>query len=578
MVGHPLRRVGPPDYAAFRKPGVSTAVVALSAVATYVMTLGYDFAFDDHLVIPPAWQVGAGSPLEVLRAPVRAGEVLLVYFRPLTALTYWFDGLVWQGNPGGFHLTNLLLHTAVSVLVLAMARRLLPAGPAPLLAGLLFAVHPVHVEAVAWVQGRVDLLSAAGVLLSLLLGLAGADAAGRRRLLCWTASAMAFLLALMAKEVAIVTPLLAAVVLAGEPGRGAWRRVRACHLLFVLQGAAALLYLVLRTAALDSPALGLFGGPPLADRLLLALRVIPVYLRLLCWPVSLNPKHPVALPSSLLEGDVLMGIALLAGLGAVGFTWGRRVPGLGPGLAWLALAWVPASSLIPIPGFVMAERYLYLPSAGFCIALAGTAADALVVERRWRGALVAALVVLLLSLAGLAAAQASLWRDPRTFYEGLVRLNPESPLAHNNLGSVYLGFGEEARAETEFRETLRLQPGHHGALNNLGILAQRRGNRGEARRYYQEALAARPNQADVWNNLGTLHEEEGNLGRAAAAYEKAAQLDPASPRFLANLAGVRAVQGRREEAARLFQEAIRLDPTVPRWRAALATLRTDGKP
>lgn len=578
MLGSPSFALEPIGARLSRSPGAAAVLVALVALATYILTLGYGFAFDDHLVILPGWQVGAGSPLEVLRAPVRAGEVVLVYFRPLTALTYWLDGLLWQGNPGGFHLTNLLLHALVSVLVLLVARRVLPAGPAPVLAGLLFAVHPVHVEAVAWVQGRVDLLSAAGVLLAVLLGSEGAEASGPRRLLRWAASAITFLLALLAKEVAVVAPVLTALVLATQPGRGGWARVRECLPLFALQGGAFLLYLGLRTATLQSPALGLLGGPALADRVLLALRVVPVSLRLLLWPVGLNPKHQVAPPSGLLEGGVLLGAALLAALAGLGWAWGRRVPGLGPGLAWLALAWLPSSNLLPIRGFVVAERYLYLPSVGLSIALAGAAVAVVGVGSRWRAAGVAAAAALLVTLGGLAAAQAGLWRDPRTFYEGLVRRNPDSALAHNNLGSIYLGLGEEARAETEFQEALRLHPGHPGALNNLGLLAQRRGDPAEALRLYREALAARPNQADVWNNLGTLYEEEGDVGRATAAYGEAVRLDPATPRFLANLAGVLAAQGRREEAAALFERAIKLDPTVPRWRTALANLRADGEP
>ncbi|MGH7364218.1 MAG: tetratricopeptide repeat protein, partial [Candidatus Methylomirabilales bacterium] len=465
-----------------------------------------------------------------------------------------------------------------SVLVLELARRLLPAGPTPLLAGLLFAVHPVHVEAVAWVQGRVDLLSAAGVLLAVLLGLAGAEGAGRRRLLCWVASAMAFLLALLAKEVAVVAPLLTALVLAGQPGRGGWGRLRVCLPLFGLQGAAFLLYVGLRSAALGSPSLGLLSGPPLGDRVLLALRVTPVYLRLLLWPVGLNPKHPVAVPSGLLDVDVLMGASILAVLGAVGFAWGRRVAGLSSGLAWLAVAWLPASNLVPIPAFVLAERYLYLPSVGFCIALAGMAAGVMTLRDRWRRALLAALAILLLTLGGLAAAQARIWRDPRTFYEFLVRRNPDSALAHNGVGAVYLDLGEEARAEEEFRVALRLHPGHAAALNNLGILAQRRGDLAGARHFYRQALAARPYQAEVWNNLGSLYEAEGNLEQAAATYAEAIRLDSTIPRFMANLAGVLAAQGRRQEAGNLLERAIRLDPTVPRWRAALATLRTDGQP
>ncbi|HSB81044.1 MAG TPA: hypothetical protein VLM91_19860, partial [Candidatus Methylomirabilis sp.] len=420
----------------FRRPGASSFAVVLAALVTYIMTLGYDFTFDDHYVIPAAWQVGAGSPLEVLLAPVRAGEALLAYFRPLTALTYWLDGFLWQGNPGGFHLTNLLLHAVVSVLVLQVARHLLPAGPAPILAGLLFAVHPVHVEAVAWVQGRVDLLSTAGVLLALLLGLAGAEAAGGRRVLCWAASAIALFLALLAKEVAVVTPALTALVLAGEPGRGGWRRVQACLPLLGMQGFAFLLYLGLRTATLGSPSLGLLGGPPFGDRVLLSLGVIPVYLRLLLWPLALNPKHPFSPPAGLMDADVLMGAALLLALGAMALMLGKRMPGLRLGLAWLALAWLPASNLIPIRGFVVAERYLYLPSVGFSIALAGAAAGILALEERRRKALFVGLATLLLTLGSLAAAQMGIWRDPQTFYEGLVRRNPDSVLAHNNLGAV----------------------------------------------------------------------------------------------------------------------------------------------
>jgi Flp pilus assembly protein TadD len=551
--------------------------VILVASSTYIMTLGYDFAFDDHNVIAVGWQFGAENPLEVLQTPVRADNTNLPYFRPLITLSYWLDGVLWQGNPGGYHLTNLLLHALVSVLVLHVARRFLPVGPTPVLAGLLFAVHPIHVEAVAWVQGRVDLLSAAGVLLAILLALAGVEAAEGRRPLYWVGSAIAFFLALLAKEVAAVTPLLTAVVLATKLSREDLRRLRMCLPLFALQGVIFLLYLAVRTAALTSPALGLFGGPSFGDRILLMLRVVPTYLRLLIWPAGLNPKHFILPPTSVLEGEVLMGAVLLAVLGVAASIW-RRVPGLGPGLAWLGLAWLPVSNVIPIPAFVLAERYLYLPSVGFCIALAGTVAHAMTLGERWRRSLVPATAAMLLTLATLSVAQASTWRDPLTFYENLVRLNPDSALAHNGVGAIYLDRGEEQRAEREFREALRLQPGHAAALNNLGILAQRRGDLVEARRLYREALVARPNQADVWNNLGTLYEAEGDLARATVAYGEAVRLDPAVPRFMANLAGVLAAQGKRKEAVGLLERAIMLNPSVPRWRAALAALQTDGNP
>lgn len=551
-------------------------MVVLVALATYILTLGYDFAFDDQLVIPAAWQVGAGSPLEVLRARVEAKDIVLPYFRPLTALSYWLDGLIWRGNPGGFHLTNLLLHAAVSVLVLAVARHLLPAGPAPLLAGLLFAVHPVHVEAVAWIQGRVDLLAATGALLAVLLGVAGLEAEGRRRRLRWAASATAFLAALLSKEVAIVTPLLAALVLARKFDREAWPRIRAGAPLLALMGATVLFYLGLRMLAMGSPALGLSDGLPLQDRVFLAIRVIPLSVRLLVWPVGLNPAHFVAPQSGPLDLDLFLGILLGLLVVALGI-WRRRVPGVGVGLAWLAVAWLPVSNLLPIIGFVVAERYLYLPSAGFCLALVGAAAQVFAGEVRWRNAQVAAVGGLLLTLGGLAAVQAELWRDPRTFYEGLVRRNPDWPLAHNNLGEVYLLSAEDARAEEEFRAALRLRPGDAAALSNLGLVAQRRGDFREAQRLYREALAVRPNHAEAWNNLGTLYEGEGEWARAAAAYREAVRLAPTTARYLGNLADTLAAQGQREEAAVLLERAIALDPGGSRWRTALRALQTDGR-
>jgi len=561
----------------FHRPGVANLVVGVAALATYIMTVGYDFAFDDYAVIPVGWQFGTVGAREVVHAPVRADTVVLPYFRPAVALSYWLDGYLWHGNPGGFHLTNLLLHATVSVLVLAIARRLLPAGPGPLVAGLLFAVHPIHVEAVAWIQGRVDLLSAAGVLVALVVGLAGEERAGKRKLLYWAASATVFFFALLAKEVAVVMPLLLAVVLVGQPDRGRWSRLRDNGVLFAILGMTFVLYLGLRTAALGTTALGLAGGPPLADRVLLALRVIPVYVHLLVWPVSLNPKHAVAPPSGFLDGAVLLGAALVMLAGAIGVVLGRRVPGIGSGLAWLALAWLPMSNLVPIAAFVVAERYLYLPSAGFCIAVGGVTAALPMAEGRRRAALTVGVLALTVTLAGLSVAHAELWRNPLTFYEGLVLRNPNSALAHSGLGAVYLDLGDEARAEERFRKAVELHPGHTGALNNLGILAQRRGNLAEARRLYRKALVARPYQAEVWNNLGTVSEIEGDLTGAIAAYTQAVRLDPETPRFLANLAGALSAQGQRDEAKALLERAVALDPTSPQWREALQALQAGDR-
>jgi Flp pilus assembly protein TadD len=364
-------------------------------------------------------------------------------------------------------------------------------------------------------------------------------------------------------------------VLAGRLDRNAWTRLRSAAPLFTVLVATVLVYLGLRTLAMGSSALSLTSDVPLRDRVLLAIRVIPLSVRLLVWPVGLNPTHSVAPPSGPVDANLLLG-ALLALLAvAVGLV-GRRTPGVGIGLAWLVIAWLPVSNLVPIAGFVVAERYLYLPSAGLCLMLGGAAAWALDRGRPWHITWVAAVGVVVLTLGGLAAAQAELWRDPRAFYEGLVQRNPASALAHNNLGEVYLVSGEGARAEEAFRTALRLHPANAAALSTLGLAAQRRGNSHEAKRLYREALAVQPSHAEAWNNLGTLHEAEGAWVEAAAAYQAAVRAAPGTARYLGNLAGVLAVQGRREEAATLLRRAIVLDPAGTRWQTALQALQQNA--
>ncbi|HET6279135.1 MAG TPA: tetratricopeptide repeat protein, partial [Candidatus Polarisedimenticolia bacterium] len=488
--------------------------------------------------------------------------------------------------PFGYRLLNLLLHLVVTILVFLLAERIAPPGKSrtpidpAVAAGLLFAVHPVHTEVLGEVVGRAELLAAAGTLGCVLAFLRGRDAeqCGGRPWGWYGIAIVSFALGFLAKENAIVAPFLVVAIDLLVVRRGLrWR--------FHLSAAAALaLCLGARIAAIgglhpaghvhyiDNPIAHL----PFLEGRLTALDVLGRYAGLLVAPLRLSIDYSHnAIPAAggPFAPRVLFGALLLAGWMGALLVSGKRRPATTFALAWIGLAMAPTSNLfIPI-GTIMAERLLYLPSAGFCLlvglAVAGlsrTAGE----QRRRSGAIrvAAAVIVALLAVRGLV--RLGDWRDDRTIFRRAIEVVPDSVRAQYNYGAASEDAGDDAAAEEAYATAIAIWPAFSDAQYNLAGLYARQSRWEEAVRHYRLAVREQPANVQYLVNLGRSLTAQGSPGEAAELLERAIAIDPSSDLALTNLGAARLALDDAAGAALAYRGALRLAPDNPDYLRNLA--------
>ncbi len=352
--------------------------VLFVAVAAYLNSLGNGFAYDDNAVVVRNDVVTEGRWGEAVLGPYWRDTVEGAgLYRPVTVGSFVAEWRLWRGDPLGFHAVNVLLHALASLLVLALLSRFVSL-PGALAGAILFAVHPVHVEAVANVVGRSELLAAVAVLGACLLYLDGASGGPGRRAVRLAGLAVLYLLGLGAKEIAVTLPgvLLLLEMMRTDPVPLA-TRLRREALVFVSLAAVLGAYLVLRmsvlgtlTGEVPAPALrGLSAG----ERILTALTVWPQYLRLMAFPRTLSADYA---PGVLMVARSLSLPVIAGGLTLLIWVWGvvalrRPAPVVAAGLGWFVVTVLPVSNLLVPAGILLAERTLYLPSVGAALVLAG---------------------------------------------------------------------------------------------------------------------------------------------------------------------------------------------------------------
>jgi len=450
--------------------------VALAASAT---SLFNGFVYDDVQVIEKDTRIHSlDSVPALLTAPFWGSDYRNTAYRPATTLAFALDWAAGKGQPAVFHATNVAVNLAVVALVLFLAARVLtPAGS--LIAALWFAVHPVHVEAVANGVGLAELLAAAGYLAALLAYLADGSAAGAgvrggpRRAWLTVAVLVASAVAFGAKENAITLP---AVLLLGDAwqarreGRPVGGALRSHAFLLAAVVTLALGYLAARAHALGpefgggAVASGIEGESPVGRALVMAPAAL-VWLRWLIWPVHLSADYlpDVFVPSARL------GLAQVAGLVAVALAalaaWKvrRRLPGVTVGFVFgLVTASLAANVVVPT-GVLLAERLAYLPSVGAAIAVGALWEAA--PRGRYTWPVTATILAL---LAARTIERIPVWRDEQRFLAALVRDAPESYRTHWALGAEAFRQGRRADGEREMLTAIRIYPSDPAVLQELG--------------------------------------------------------------------------------------------------------------
>ncbi len=540
--------------------------VALLAVLPYVNGLGGDFVFDDVLFIRDNPAVQRQPALQLFASLIQPGSL----YRPLTMLTYAGNARIERG-PLGFHLVNLALHLLVSLGVYALARLLLGTGLAALAAATLFAVHPIHTEAVTGIVGRAELLAALAALVTLLAFRRACEASGRWRTAWLATSLSACALGLLAKETAFTVIGLVAVLHWWVAPRATWRQRVLTLAPYLLLGAA---YLALRLAVagalalpeapdpLDNP----LGGVDAVTRVRTALVILWDYLALLLLPLRLSADYSfnqIPLAQSWGEPRVV-GIAALMATAAVAlFAVRRRAPVLVVAAACLAIPLALTANLFFPIGTIKAERLLYLPSLGWCL-LAGWLLGAM--AERHRRTAGAVLVILLALGAARTWARNCDWRDEMTLYAATAAVAPGSAKAQHNFAVALQRAGRFDEALARYHRALVIYPAYASAAFGIGHIFALRGDDDAALEWLQAAVRLDWRLATAHLQLGLLRARHRQPAAAEAAFAAGLESDPANAMLLVNLAAARLAQGDRWGAAialdRLERAAPPGDPQI----------------
>jgi tetratricopeptide (TPR) repeat protein len=467
-------------------------------------------------------------------------------------------------NAGDHLLVNALIHVANTLLVFCFLLRTTNARWPSALVAALFALHPLHVESVAWASERKDTLSTFFGLLSLIAYVRYTEAPSISRY-AWVAVTLA--LGLLAKPMLVTLPL-AMLLLDYWPLRRVQRLDPRDQLsvirklvveklpLFALVVASVIMTFLAQS---HGGAVRTFADAPIALRLSNALVSYAKYLLLTFWPNNLAVYYPLA-PVGVPAWQLIGAAFLLIGITALCLFQRRSRPYLIMGWLWFLGTLVPVIGLVQVGGQTMADRYFYIPSIGLFIALAFGLAD---IAKSWRIAPSLSAVIaggVLLTLATLTNAQIHRWRDSFTLFEYTLAVTPPNLHVEHNLGLAMGAGGRYEEAAAHFEKTLQIDPNFYDGLVGMGVTRAFQGRLPEAIDYFQAAIRSRPEAPTAHVQLGHALWKQNRDQAAFGEMRHASQLAPKDADIQADFALALELVGRIPEAIEQFHEALRLNP------------------
>jgi len=515
---------------------LSAALVAAVA-AVYGQTAGFEFvALDDGPYVPGNAAVREGLTPETLRWAFTTSYQ--GSWQPLTWISYMVERELHGLEPGGYHVTNALLHAAAALLAFAAFHALSGALWRSAAVAALLALHPQHVESVAWVAERKGLLAAVFGLGSLWAYAGFARRGGGWR---YALCALALLAGLLSKQVVVTLPCVFLLLdfwpLRRWPERSAARLIAEKLPLFALCAGASWMALAVQGEA---------GGRALAEVIGVGQRVanaavsIVLHLRHTLWPFGLSPYYPH--PYVATTGGVAFGALQVAAAGAalvaitgLALRERERRPWLGVGWLWFAGMLVPSLGLVPFGTHGMADRFAYLPALGLYAAGVWTLGDAARSLGLGRRACAALGLAALAALGTLCWREARHWRDSEALFERVLAVEPRAAMIHYNYANLLKRGGGTERAVEHYRAALEVHPGYLKARTNLANTLRDTDEPEAALAEYQTLAAQYPTYAPPHYQAGLLLAKLGRLEEARSYLERTAELDPHSEEVRAAL-------------------------------------------
>ena len=565
------------------RPACLCWLLALTTLAVFLPVAQQGFVnYDDSDYVSENAHVQSGLKWENVVWAFTTGHAS--NWHPLTWLSHMLDAQLFGLQAGPQHLVSVGCHLANTLLLFLLLRRMTGALWRSAFVAALFALHPLHVESVAWVSERKDVLSAFFFLLTVgayarytevqsreaVVAGPESEVQGSRfevqgsRLpqfpaaLFYVLSLVLFALGLMSKPMLVTLPFVL-LLLDYWPLRrfqpATFFRLLAEKVPFVLLAVASsvITFLVQRKGGAVSTALT-FGA-----RLANALVSYARYIGKMLWPTDLSILYPH--PGHWPAWQVVVSAGLLLVVFAVVMLLGRKRPYLAVGWLWFCGMLVPVIGLVQVGIQSMADRYTYLPLIGLFIMLAWGIEELIPVRPGRAKALAVGAALVLAACAFLTERQIRFWRDSEALFRHAVQVTRDNYLAYNNLGFYLSGLGRTSEAMENYRLSLKINPAYEDALNNLGYALAGQKQYLEAIPLYEAALRVRPNHPEVHNNLGNALSETGKIDDAIRHYLIVLQQKPNHADAHNNLGIALAMKGKLDDAIVHFHEAIRCKPS-----------------
>ncbi len=533
---------------------ISLSVILIISLVLFVYfnSLTGKFLWDDDVLVNDNVYIRNWSALKkIFTKDIGAGGAKEFHaYRPIQIFTYLVDYSLWRLNVKGYHLTNILLHILVTLAIYSLLNILYGDRFISLLTSVLFAVHPIHTEAVAYISGRADSLAALFMVFAFIFYIKYLRS---NKITTYLVILLSYLFAVLSKESSLILPLL--FLLYHYAFKVKFKIKQFLPVLFI-----TFLYVLLRLTVFKTllPPPQSLVSAALFQRLPGFFVALINYTKLLFLPLNLHMEYGYRLFNLSEPKAILGGVGLIFLLSWV-YIRRKNNKLLFFSISWFFLSLLPQSNIYSINAY-MAEHWLYLPSVGFFLILAKGLAHLYKIEKLKNFAAIL-LIGLLTFYSFLTIKQNTYWKNPIVFYERNLKYAPDSARMLNNLAQAYKDIGKYPEAGTLFKKSIELSPGNEDTYNNFALLYHDTGDYTEAIALYNKAIELNPNNAKVYNNLANAYKQIGKPQEAIALYKKAIQTNPDYATAYNNLGIVLCTAiGKKEEAIAVFKEALRIIP------------------
>jgi tetratricopeptide (TPR) repeat protein len=546
---------------AWREIAVSSGL-AIAVLLVYLQTLQFQFidGYDDVSYVLKNRMVQAGMTWAGMKWALTTFDA--ANWHPLTWFSHMLDCQLFGLDPGYHHLTSVIFHTINCILLFWILRRMTGRLWESAAVAALFALHPLHVESVAWIAERKDVLSAFWGLFTIWAYVRYVESPSSQR---YMAVAVGLALGLMSKPMLVTLPFLLLLLDYWPLGRmhcatetssptSALKKLIIEKIpLFGLVVASSVVTFV---AQRKGGAVVTLVQVPVSTRIGNAIVAYVDYLRDTFWPARLAAYYPLNAVSG---WQVAISLVALVGI-TVFALWNRkRFPFSIVGWLWYLGMLVPVIGLVQAGSQARADRYTYLPLIGILVFLVFGAVQTEVIRRRpWLNGALAAMV--LITLGRVCWLQVGYWQDSITLFSRAVVVTQNNWFAHYDLAKAMADQGRFSESRPHFLESVRINPEYPEAQVGYGYVLEQEGRLNEATIHYRQAISLKPAMMEAHAKLGDVLVRQGNIREATSCYAEAVRLNPMSPEAHNNLARALALQGRLAEAVAHLSEAVRLEP------------------